>query len=212
MAGSTKHLHRACVVAFAIGTFAGGVTVLPSFTIAANAADDEGKTKTPVAKDPKQLGELLFAAIQAGDESKVAAVIPPQDVADKAIAALPFPDEETKRKQAPLLQKHFADLKPKFAAVLKSTAEFAKTNEIDWRSARVVEVEAKTRVGREGVEQFSKMTIRIALDKESEASVTIEMDDGSKLGDAWYFTDAPLAIEVVRDGKTVRHNLRKPAK
>lgn len=210
MSHFAKHLAKAFFIAFAVGSLAGGTIVPLLLARVANAADDEGNAKPPVAKNPKQLGELLFAAIQASDENKAAALIPPQNIAEKAIAALPFPDEETKRKQSPILQKHFSDLKPKFAAVLKAMAEFAKANKIDWKSARVVEVEAKTRVGREGVERFSKMKVRIALHKESEASVTIEMDDGSKFGDAWYFTDAPLAIEVVRDGKTVRQDLREP--
>jgi hypothetical protein len=195
-------------LAFAFAAITGGAFLLP---LTSEAAADEETKDVPAAKAPQQLGELLFAAIQSGDEGKAAALIPPQEVAEKAIAALRFPDEETKRKQTPLLKKHFADLKPKFAAMLKSTAEFAKVNKIDWKDARVVEVDAKTRVGREGVEQFSKMKVQIVLGSDAKASVTIEMDDGSKLGDAWYFTDAPLAIEVVRDGKTAREDLRKPA-
>jgi hypothetical protein len=165
-----------------------------------------------VAKDPKQLGELLLAAIQAGDAKKIAALVPPKDVAEKVIEAIPFPDEATKRKQAPLALKHFAELTPKFGEMLKQAKAFADANKFDWKDARVVEVEAKTKVGREGWESFSKMQLRIAIGDEESPSLTLEMDDGAKLGDAWYFTDAPLLIELERDGKTIRQHFKKTGK
>lgn len=178
----------------------------------AAAVDDTATDKMSVAKDPKQLGEMLLAAIRAGDAKKIAALVPPKDVAEKAIEAIPFPDEATKRKQAPLALKHFTELTPKFGEMLKQTKEFAEANEFDWKDARVVEFEAKTKVGREGWESFSKMKIHIAIGKEESPSITLEMDDGAKLGDAWYFTDAPLLIELQREGKAIRQHFKKTGK
>jgi hypothetical protein len=208
-----KRLSRPLVVRkkVAVLVLVAAAGALAILNAAAHAKDDKDDASVG-AKNPQQLAELFVATVQAGEKTKAGELVPPKDIAEKAVAALPFSDEETRRKQTPLLIDHFAGLKPKFGESLKLAADFAKENKFDWKNVSVKAVEVKTRVGPEGMERFSKMTIRLSLADDKESSITIEMDDGTKFGDVWYFTDAPLAIELHRDDKTVRQGLRKEAK